>query len=63
MAAARPDMPLGIEDRNADVWEPLLAIAEAAGGDWPQRAREAAIALVGAAWSPSRASGFGSWRT
>src|SRR5262245_6656846 len=49
MAAARPDMPPGIEDRNADVWEPLLAIADAAGGDWPQRARDAAVALVGAA--------------
>lgn len=49
MAASRPDMPPGIEDRDADVWEPLLAIAEAMGGDWPQRAREAAIALVGAA--------------
>lgn len=41
-----PDMPDGIEDRNADVWEPLLAIADAAGGDWPQRARVAAVAHV-----------------
>ena len=49
MAAARPEMPLGIEDRNADVWEPLLAIADAVGGDWPQRARDAAVALVAAA--------------
>ena len=32
-------------DRPADVWEPLLAIAEAAGGDWPTRARGAAQAL------------------
>jgi hypothetical protein len=49
MAEARPEMPPGIEDRDADVWEPLLAIADAAGGDWPRRAREAAKALVGAA--------------
>jgi len=49
MTAARPDMPLGIEDRNADVWESLLAIADAVGGDWPKRARDAAVALVGAA--------------
>jgi len=41
-----PEMPNGIEDRNADVWEPLLAIADAAGGDWPARARVAAVALV-----------------
>ena len=33
---ARPDMPVGIEDRNADVWEPLIAIADAAGGEWPR---------------------------
>jgi Protein of unknown function (DUF3631) len=46
MAAARPEMPVGIEDRNADVWEPLLAIADAIGGDWPKRARDAALALV-----------------
>jgi len=39
-------MPDGIEDRNADVWEALLAMADAAGGDWPDRARRAALALV-----------------
>ena len=49
MEAARPEMPPGIEDRDADVWEPLLAIADAAGGEWPERARNAAVALVGAA--------------
>jgi len=49
MADARPEMPPGIEDRDADVWEPLLAIADAVGGDWPVRARGAAVALVGAA--------------
>jgi len=41
-----PVMPEGIKDRDADVWEPLLAIADAAGGDWPERARAAAVALV-----------------
>jgi hypothetical protein len=46
---ARPEMPVGVEDRNADVWGPLLAIADIAGGEWPQRARDAAIALVKAA--------------
>jgi hypothetical protein len=34
MGAARPKMPAGIEDGDADVWEPLLAIADAAGEDW-----------------------------
>lgn len=41
-----PVMPSGITDRDADVWEPLLALADAAGGDWPQRARTAAVELV-----------------
>ncbi len=44
-----PAMPSGIEDRDADVWEPLLAVADAAGGDWPERARCAAVTLVTAA--------------
>lgn len=35
-----PDMP--VEDRAADTWEPLVAIADLAGGDWPERARLAA---------------------
>ena len=39
-------MPAGIEDRDADVWEALLMVADAAGGDWPKLAREAAVALV-----------------
>jgi Protein of unknown function (DUF3631) len=43
---AWPQMPDGIEDRHADVWEALLAIADAAGGNWPERARAAAIAFV-----------------
>jgi hypothetical protein len=44
--AARPEMPEGVEDRQADVWEPLLVVADLAGGEWPKRAREAAVALV-----------------
>jgi hypothetical protein len=40
-SAAPPELP----DRAADAWEPLLAIADAAGGTWPSRARHAAIVL------------------
>jgi Protein of unknown function (DUF3631) len=29
-----------------DITEPLLAIADAAGGEWPERARRAAVALL-----------------
>ena len=46
---SEPALPEGIEDRNADCWEPLLAIADAAGGDWPQRIRAAAVALTNSA--------------
>ena len=41
-----PDLPTEIQDRDADVWEPLIAIADAIGGKWPARARVAAVALV-----------------
>lgn len=41
-----PEMPDGVEDRNADVWEALITVADLAGGEWPQRARVAAVALV-----------------
>ncbi|MGN7878563.1 DUF3631 domain-containing protein [Ensifer sp. 22460] len=41
-----PEMPQGVVDRDADVWEPLLAVAELAGGGWPERARVAAVTLV-----------------
>ena len=40
---------LGVEDRAADVWEPLVAVADMAGGHWPQSARTAAKAMVLAA--------------
>jgi hypothetical protein len=46
VGSAWPEMPDGIADRDADVWEPLLAVADAAGGDWPARSRLAAVALV-----------------
>jgi Protein of unknown function (DUF3631)/Toprim domain len=44
---ATPEIPYGFSDRAADAWEPLFAIADLAGGDWPQRARKAALALSG----------------
>ena len=38
---ADPNMPAGVFNRAADNWRPLLAIADAAGGEWPARARRA----------------------
>lgn len=42
-----PEIPEELNDRAADGFEPLLAIADLAGGDWPERARAAALSLMG----------------
>jgi Protein of unknown function (DUF3631) len=47
LTEARPELPEALGDRARDSWEPLLAIAELAGEDWPQRARLAAVELSG----------------
>jgi hypothetical protein len=44
LRAAEPDMP--VEDRAADTWEPLFAVADLAGADWPKRAAAAALQLT-----------------
>jgi Protein of unknown function (DUF3631) len=44
---ARPDLPDELGDRAQDCWEPLLAVADLAGEDWPDRARRAAVTLSG----------------
>ncbi|MGO8958701.1 MAG: DUF3631 domain-containing protein [Streptosporangiaceae bacterium] len=44
-----PQMPAGVADRPADVWEPLLMVADIAGGDWPKRAAQACTAFVNGA--------------
>lgn len=36
-----------LDDRACDIWTPLLAVAAVAGGDWPGKARTAALALSG----------------
>jgi Protein of unknown function (DUF3631) len=41
----RPEFPPGLGDRMRDCWRPLFVIANAAGGPWPERIREAAISL------------------
>jgi hypothetical protein len=47
LRAATPQSPPGLSDRAADAWEPLFAIADLCGGDWPLRARQAALTLSG----------------
>ncbi|WP_329166564.1 DUF3631 domain-containing protein [Streptomyces sp. NBC_01717] len=39
-----PSMP--VEDRAADTWEPLVAVADLAGGQWPDLARAACQAMT-----------------
>ncbi len=46
IANAMPEVPGELDDRAADTWEPLLALADAAGGAWPDRARDAAFGLM-----------------
>ncbi|MDP6078013.1 MAG: DUF3631 domain-containing protein, partial [Acidimicrobiales bacterium] len=45
LRAARPQVPDQLNDRAADNWEPLLAIADQAGGEWPDIARVVAVRL------------------
>jgi hypothetical protein len=46
LIAARPDLPDELSDRAQDIWEPLLAIADAFGGTWPALGRIAAKRLA-----------------
>jgi putative DNA primase/helicase len=46
LRVADPEIPAELHDYAADNWRPLFAIADEAGGEWPERARAAAVALV-----------------
>jgi len=58
LADAWPELPEGITDRPADCWEPLVAIADAAGADWPARARTACVELCKVAESREASLGI-----
>ncbi|GHU18697.1 hypothetical protein FACS189475_04600 [Betaproteobacteria bacterium] len=45
---SRPELPARLNDRAQDNWEPLLGIADLAGGLWPEQARNAALVISGA---------------
>src|SRR5262249_17736807 len=51
---ARPVMPQGLSDLAEDVLEPLLAIADQAGAEWPDAVRHAAVMLMGDAARTAR---------
>lgn len=46
LSVARPRMPDGVTDRSAEIWEPLLAIADLAGKRWSAAARAACTYFV-----------------
>jgi putative DNA primase/helicase len=43
---ADPQMPAQLSNRAADNWRPLFAIADAIGGEWPNKVRGAALDLA-----------------
>jgi len=47
LSGAHPELPEELDDRQQDIWEPLLAIADRAGPEWGERARAAAKAIHG----------------
>lgn len=40
-----PNLPAAIRNRPAELWSPLVAVADIVGGEWPQRSRRACIEL------------------
>ena len=47
LRTSQPQMPEYMTDRQEDIWEPLLAIADSIGGVVPELARKAARAICG----------------
>lgn len=45
LETADPELPALLNDRAADCWRILVAIADRLGGEWPERARKAAVTL------------------
>jgi putative DNA primase/helicase len=56
IAKAKPALPEDLNDRAQDNWEPLVAIADIAGGDWPALARKAAVIISGGDAEPVSSS-------
>jgi len=53
IASAQPASPPDLNDRATEIWEPLFALADLAGGEWPKKARDAAVALTSQAQGDS----------
>jgi putative DNA primase/helicase len=53
LSNAAPELPDCLYNRDQDNWRPLIAIADAAGGHWPQTVRRVAIGMNGRNEDPS----------
>ena len=59
IGAIDPTMSEEIYNRVADNWRPLFAIADVAGGEWPDRVRVAAVTMLSRRWKLARGSKIG----
>lgn len=55
---ADPSVPMELNDRARDNWRPLIAIADAIGGEWPDRSRRAAVEISSAFDEGDQAAGL-----
>jgi len=46
LKTALPELPAGFDNRLGDNWRLMLGIADLAGGEWPDQARQTAIAVA-----------------
>jgi putative DNA primase/helicase len=53
LKAAVPELPAGFDNRLGDNWRLMIAIADLAGGEWPDQARQAATAVAEITDAPS----------
>ena len=57
LRGADPNLPATLDDRAADNWRMLVAIADLAGGDWGRHARDAAVGVSTADLDAAQARG------
>jgi 5S rRNA maturation endonuclease (ribonuclease M5) len=55
---AQPEIPEQLSDRQADMADPLIALADLAGGKWPEELRRALVELCGQAQQEDNSPGL-----
>jgi hypothetical protein len=48
LATADPAIPEQLLNRGADNWQPLFALADVVGGEWPEKFAQAALKIIAA---------------